>query len=591
MKYLNIYAHMSNTMIKIFEKIKSITTFFVIFLHILVIFYVSFLPFVEITQALAAAPTFIRAGAIDADATGSCEISPSMSLLSGTPLAINDIVIAVVYNNGGANSSTVSEGWTEITELAGTHSVAWYWKRLTSVDAPPSISISAGSTDCFGVMYAIRGALSSGTPYEDATIAGNASTADNNPDTALITTTNTDRFVVSFLAHNDDTAFSSGNPPSGWTGESNLTSTTGTDVGFNVISKTQATAANVFAVTFGTLAASELWGSLTLAFKPDVNNPPVLTIVSPFSAGDTVTVGDVYNITYELWDDEDNVTAAFYYDTDNTGLNGIAITSDQCDARPETFENTCNWDTTGVTPGDYYIYAIANDGSGDVSDYSTYQVTVVAGGSGAETEISQSAYRWFTNTDSVDVGGGAIMNAPTTAPTQGTPFRLRLLLHVSNVDVIQNGMVSLLQYAERSGLCDTSFSGESWSSLSSTTGAIRYYNNSSATDGATLTVNRQDPRHASSTGDGYDVVNKQRYSEGSNNFSNAVSAISAGEDGLWDFALVDYSAQPGTAYCFRAVESDGTPFADYEVVPEIVTAGFDKLRLRSQVRLRNVRLR
>lgn len=95
---------------------------------------------------------------------------------------------------------------------------------------------------------------------------------------------------------------------------------------------------------------------------------------------------------------------------------------------------------------------------------------------------------------------------------------------------------------------------------------ITPYNNSVATDGDGLTANVNDPVHGS------DVLKRQTYEE-VNSFTNSVSAISLGEDGMWDFALVDNSAPASTTYCFRAVTSDGSALATYTQRPEITTAG------------------
>jgi hypothetical protein len=93
---------------------------------------------------------------------------------------------------------------------------------------------------------------------------------------------------------------------------------------------------------------------------------------------------------------------------------------------------------------------------------------------------------------------------------------------------------------------------------------ISYANNSTPTSGADLTTNANDPTHSS------DTVIAETYQE-SNNFTNSSSAISAGEDGMWDFALIDNSAPSNTAYCFRIVQSDGTTFDTYSQYPEITT--------------------
>jgi hypothetical protein len=109
-----------------------------------------------------------------------------------------------------------------------------------------------------------------GTPYEDATTAGDGTTADNNPDTATITTTGTNRLVVTLLAVNDDSAWTVAPPPAGWNSNNDSTSATGTHARFTFISTNQAYAGNATAIQIGTISATELWSSLTLAFIPDI---------------------------------------------------------------------------------------------------------------------------------------------------------------------------------------------------------------------------------------------------------------------------------------------------------------------------------
>ena len=108
-----------------------------------------------------------------------------------------------------------------------------------------------------------------------------------------------------------------------------------------------------------------------------VNTAPTLTINQPDGTGDSVTVGSTFNINYDLADTEQTVTVAFYYDTDNTGTDGVAAAN--CAAAAEGTGVDCAWDTTGVTPGDYYIYGITDDGiAAQVSSYSSGTVTVNA---------------------------------------------------------------------------------------------------------------------------------------------------------------------------------------------------------------------
>jgi len=180
--------------------------------------------------------------------------------------------------------------------------------------------------------------------------------------------------------------------------------------------------------------------------------------------------------------------------------------------------------------------------------------------------FNQVAYRWFDNTNSPDVGSAlAVQNTPTTIPSQGTPFRLRMLLHVGMNQLVLSGQQFKLQSAVRSGICDTGFLGESYTDVLPNSGAIRYYDNSIPIDGQNLINNANDPTH------GTDNIVRESYEE-ANNFTNSVAAIPAGQDGKWDFALVNYSAQAGTNYCFRIVKADGSLLEDYTVIPEIITA-------------------
>lgn len=164
----------------------------------------------------------------------------------------------------------------------------------------------------------------------------------------------------------------------------------------------------------------------------------------------------------------------------------------------------------------------------------------------------------------VDVGAPlADRNTAGTSPAQGTPFRLRMLVHVGNAGLAISGQSFRLQFAARSGTCDPGFVGESYADVTAAS-VIRFYGNPVAADGWPLTLNYGDPTH------GTDTVMPQTYEE-LNDLTNSVSAIAAGQDGLWDFALVDATSPPSTAYCFRLIRADGTPLETYTVIPEITT--------------------
>jgi hypothetical protein len=184
--------------------------------------------------------------------------------------------------------------------------------------------------------------------------------------------------------------------------------------------------------------------------------------------------------------------------------------------------------------------------------------------------FNQSAYRFFNNDADNDTDVGttlATQDNPATLTSDGQDFRLRLLIHVSDAQLAASGQNFKLQIAERSGTCDTGFSGESYSDLSTSSGDIRYYNDtdSNKTDGANLTANANDPVHAPS----HNTV-EQDYEE-ANDFTNTVALIPSGEDGEWDFSIVDFSGAANTTYCLRVQEAGGTALTTYTVVPEFTT--------------------
>ncbi len=184
----------------------------------------------------------------------------------------------------------------------------------------------------------------------------------------------------------------------------------------------------------------------------------------------------------------------------------------------------------------------------------------------APKTFQQSAYRFFTNTDSTDVGSPlAAQDTAVNLTSTGQAFRLRMLLHIGISDLFKNEGNFKLQFAQRGAdnQCDTSFSGETYADVTAAT-VIAYNNNVTPTDGVNLTENANDPTHDS------DTVIYQTYEE-ANNFTNSQATIDAGKDGKWDFSLKDNGAPANTTYCFRIVKSDGTNLETYSVIPQITT--------------------
>lgn len=177
------------------------------------------------------------------------------------------------------------------------------------------------------------------------------------------------------------------------------------------------------------------------------------------------------------------------------------------------------------------------------------------------TTMEQAAYRWLANQDSVTPGAAlAAQDTPLTGVTQGSQMRLRTLMHIGGDNLLSGPSAFKLQYAVKSGTCDTSFSGETYYDVTSTT-PVAYYNNPAPANGATISATADDPSHS-----GHTKVN-QTYVE-ANNIS-VINDVPAGQDGMWDFSLTVPSDAPLNEYCIRMVNADGSTLNTYTVIPEL----------------------
>ncbi len=227
--------------------------------------------------------------------------------------------------------------------------------------------------------------------------------------------------------------------------------------------------------------------------------------------------------------------------------------------------NRGEWDwvlqANTAAPSTTYCFRMVESGGTLLKTYSVYPQATTA----PALVVNHSAYRWFENNDALNAGSAlAAQNTAAYASYEDAPFRLRMLLDAEGQS-IPTAATAKLQYALRSGTCDTSFSGESYVDVQAGSGAIRYYNATPA-DAATPSSNAGDPTYS-----GHTKV-YQHYVE-SNPFS-VRQKIPVNQSGLWDFSLIDASAVPGETYCFRIVDSGGSPLGTYTVVPQITTVGF-----------------
>lgn len=164
-----------------------------------------------------------------------------------------------------------------------------------------------------------------------------------------------------------------------------------------------------------------------------------------------------------------------------------------------------------------------------------------------------------SSTDS-DYTGAPTENTAYSTTGTGDIFRLRMLLHVGGSNLAQNGETFKLQFGEKTAATCTS--GVSWSDVSPSSGVIRYYNGTPA-DGDNISSVAGDPDHSGHT------KQYQDYEE-SNNFTNSVAGINAGQDGVWAFSLQNHSAVGGKRYCFKVLKSTGSDLDVYTFYPEVI---------------------
>jgi hypothetical protein len=208
--------------------------------------------------------------------------------------AANDILMLSVAfwapNTAGALGTIATpSGWTEIAQLsvaaAPDGQIAWFWLRATSgAETNPAVARPAGSdsgTDtCFaGRVYNIRGAATSGDPWDEADPTA-VYTPGGQPFDA-VTVSGTERMVVQFLNSTDN---QSAGTVAGWTAGTAVTTNSGTDAGFQTFRKDNVSTSTT-ADTSGTLnPAQGGYAFLGVSFKP----PGAATKAFPFQRRDPV---------------------------------------------------------------------------------------------------------------------------------------------------------------------------------------------------------------------------------------------------------------------------------------------------------------
>jgi uncharacterized delta-60 repeat protein len=215
----------------------------------------------------------------------------------------------------------------------------------------------------------------------------------------------------------------------------------------------------------------------------------------------------------------------------------------------------CNTPTITTTPQSVTVSAQSFTASSPV--LTTTPQSVISGTAQFITTVI------YSNT--IDTGNPlAPQNTPLDLPNLA-PLNLRVALRVDTSGVPMNTLSFKLQFARRLGAasCQAVSSGDFNDVTTST--AIAYYDDSSHSTGQPITDSPNDPS------DGNRTMLSQSYQE-SNPFSNGVSDIFAGQDGIWQFALyINNTTLKSTDFCLRVATSTGTSLSALNV-PEVAYA-------------------
>ena len=231
--------------------------------------------------------------------------------------------------------------------------------------------------------------------------------------------------------------------------------------------------------------------------------------------------------------------------TANSGSSSVSVLSNNGNG---TFATKVDY-TTGTSPRSVSSADYNGDGKPDLAT--------------ANSSFNNASVLPNTSTTNLDVGSSlASQNTATSTLGDGNIVRLRLNTHVSITSINAYQGSFKLRYAAKGGAgsCSAVASG-SYADVTAST-PIAYGDNPNAGNGLNLVTNANDPTHST------DTLVRQNYLEaGTATFSNS-SAIPAGQDGMWDFALTTNAATPGN-YCLKVTRSNGTDFSAYTVYPEL----------------------
>ena len=263
-------------------------------LILLIVFWGIFCGGLKIQETQAAAPSVISKGTASAGTATS--VTPSYP---ASPQA-NDIIfiLAISHQPNGIGVIDLPSGFTEAAQgtyqnssLVDQGRAALFWKRAIGGESG-TVTISrtgdTGLTDTcfFAQMYLVRGAVTSGDPWDDITARygpGNATVTWD-----AVTVSGSERTLLAPVAQADNA--STVDPPSGYSGLATDTTATGTDAELRLLYKENVSSDGQVTATGG---ETEGWATFHISVKPP---SPAITITSSTNQPSAVLLDTTHNV-------------------------------------------------------------------------------------------------------------------------------------------------------------------------------------------------------------------------------------------------------------------------------------------------------
>jgi len=117
-------------------------------------------------------------------------------------------------------------------------------------------------------------------------------------------------------------------------------------------------------------------------------------------------------------------------------------------------------DFSTMSPGVYCLMAFRDDGTALGATHDVVpQMTILP------PTVTQANYRWLANANSATPGAPLVAQDTAATVAVETPVRLRQRLAVDTASLSASAQNYKLQYAEKSGVCDVGFSGETYTDV------------------------------------------------------------------------------------------------------------------------------